>query len=148
MSPQASMWVAEPSAAVPEPAARPGRRRNGGSRGEASTGPVHSTAQYPFLDVVAQRKLCGQGAASHGVVGVRAPECSPADALDGRGVESQHWQDKAVAEGSLYFPVLERQGVQELECVQPSRCRAACAEEASANAFARIRAGRIIASIL
>jgi hypothetical protein len=66
---------------------------------------VHSTAQYPFEDVVAQRKLCGQGAASHGMVGVRAPECSPAAALHSRGVERQHWEAEAMAEGSLYFDV-------------------------------------------
>jgi hypothetical protein len=103
---------------------------------------VHSTAQYPFQDVVAQRKLCGQGAASHGVVGVRATECSPAAALDGRGVERQHWEAEAVAEGGLYFPVLERQRVQERESVQPSRGRAARAsEDAGVIAFTLIRAG-------
>jgi hypothetical protein len=47
-----------------------------------------------------------------------------------------------MAEGSLYFSVLEFQGVQERESVQPSRGRAACAaEEAGAIAFARLRAG-------
>jgi hypothetical protein len=70
--------------------------------GRGNTGPVHSTAQYPFEDVVAQRKLCGQVAASHGMVGVRAPECSPAAALRSRGVERQHWEAEAMAEGSLY----------------------------------------------
>jgi hypothetical protein len=34
-----------------------------------------------------------------------------AAALDGRGVERQHWEIAAVAEGGLYSPVLERQGV-------------------------------------
>jgi hypothetical protein len=110
--------------------------------GRGNTGPVHSTAQYPFEDVVAQRKLCGQGAASHGMVGVHAPECSPAAALHSRGVERQHWEAEAMAEGSLYFSALECQGVQERESVQPSRGRAACAaEEAGAIAFARLRAG-------
>jgi hypothetical protein len=54
----------------------------------------------------------------HGVVCVRATECSPAVALDGWGVERQHCKAEAVAEGALYFPVLERQGVQERESVQ------------------------------
>jgi hypothetical protein len=49
-----------------------------------------------------------------------------------------------MAEGSLYFSVLECQGVQERESVQPSRGRAACAaEEAGAITFARLRAGVI-----
>jgi hypothetical protein len=104
-----------------------------------NTGPVHSTAQYPFEDVVAQRKLCGQGAASHGMIGVRAPECNPAATLQSRGVERQHWEAEAMAEGSLYFSVLECQGVQERESVQPSKGRAArAAEEAGAFAFARL----------
>jgi hypothetical protein len=60
--------------------------------------------------------------------------------MDTRGVERQHREAKAVAEGGLYFPVLERQGVR--ESVQPSRGQPACAaEEASVIAFARIRAG-------
>jgi hypothetical protein len=47
-----------------------------------------------------------------------------------------------VAEGGLYFPVLERQRVQERESVQASQSRAArAAEVAGAIAFARIRAG-------
>jgi hypothetical protein len=62
--------------------------------------------------------------------------------LDGRDVERQHWESEAVAEGGLYFPVLERQRVQERESVQASQSRAArAAEEAGAIAFARIRAG-------
>jgi hypothetical protein len=49
-----------------------------------------------------------------------------------------------MAEGGLYFSVLERQGMQERESVQPSRGRAArAAEEAGAIAFARLRAGVI-----
>jgi hypothetical protein len=49
-----------------------------------------------------------------------------------------------MAEGSLYFSVLQCQGVQERESVQPSRGRAACAaKEAGAIAFARLRAGVI-----
>jgi hypothetical protein len=43
MSPRASSRVAEPSAAVPEPASRPGRRRRGGSRAEAI--PARCTAR-------------------------------------------------------------------------------------------------------
>jgi hypothetical protein len=38
--------------------------------GGGNTSPVHSTAQHPFQNVVAQSKLCVQDAASHGVVGV------------------------------------------------------------------------------
>jgi hypothetical protein len=76
------------------------------------------------------------------MVGVRAPECSPADALHSRGVERQHWEAEAMAEGSFYFSVLDCQGVQERESVQPSRGRASCAaEEAGEIAFARLRAG-------
>jgi hypothetical protein len=75
------------------------------------------------------------------VVSVRATECSPAAALDGVGVERQHWEAEAVAEGGLYFPVLERQGVQERESVQPSRGEAACAaEDAGAIVTPRTRA--------
>jgi hypothetical protein len=59
-------------------------------------------------------------------------------------MERQHWEAEAVTEGGWYFPVLERQGEQERESVRPSRGRAACApEEASAIAFAGIRAGVI-----
>jgi hypothetical protein len=47
------------------------------------------------------------------MVGVRAPECSPAAALHGRGAERQHREAKAMAEGGLYFSVLEHQGMQE-----------------------------------
>jgi hypothetical protein len=78
------------------------------------------------------------------MVSVRAAECSPAAALDGWGVERQHWETEAMSEGGLYFPVLERQGAQERESVQPSQGRVACvAEEASTIAFARTRAGVI-----
>jgi hypothetical protein len=49
-----------------------------------------------------------------------------------------------LVDNGLYFPVLERQGVQERESVHPSLGRAACAaEEASTITFARIRAGVI-----
>jgi hypothetical protein len=74
-----------------------GETAKGRFEGGGNTGPVHSTAQYPFEDVVAQRKLCGQGAASHGMVGVRAPECSSAAALHSRGVERQHMEAEAMA---------------------------------------------------
>jgi hypothetical protein len=78
------------------------------------------------------------------MVGVRAPECSPAAALHSRGVERQHREAEAMAEGSLYFSALECQGVQERESVQPSRGRVACAaEEAGVIAFARLKAGVI-----
>jgi hypothetical protein len=91
---------------------------------------------------VAQLKLCGQGMASHGMVGIRAPECSPTAVLHGRCVERQHWEAEAMAEDGSYFSVLLRQGMQERERVQPSRGRAACtAEEAGAIGFARLRAG-------
>jgi hypothetical protein len=43
MSTRASTWLGEPSAAVPEPAARAGRRRRGGSREEAI--PAQHTAR-------------------------------------------------------------------------------------------------------
>jgi hypothetical protein len=44
----------------------------------------------------------------------------------------------------LYFSVIERQGMQEWEGVQPSRGRAACAaEEVGAIACARLRASVI-----
>jgi hypothetical protein len=91
---------------------------------------------------VAQCKLCGQGAASHGVVDVRAAKGSPATALDGRGIERKHGETEAVAEAGLHFPVLERQGLEERERVQRGRGRAACAaEEASVIAPARVGAG-------
>jgi hypothetical protein len=61
-----------------------GETAKGRFEGGGNTSPVHSTAQYPFQDVVAQRKLCGQGAAAHGMVGVRATKCSPAAARSGR----------------------------------------------------------------
>jgi hypothetical protein len=56
-----------------------GGARAGGETGEAAEGwlegtgnvrPVHGTAQNRFQDVMAQRDLCGQGWASHAVVGV------------------------------------------------------------------------------
>jgi hypothetical protein len=55
------------------------------NRGDAR--PVHSTAQNPFQDVMAQHEMCGKGRASHAVVGVRAVEGGSAAALHGGGIE-------------------------------------------------------------
>jgi hypothetical protein len=41
-------------------------------KGGGDARPVHSTAQNPFQDVMAQHELCSEGGASHAVVGVRA----------------------------------------------------------------------------
>jgi hypothetical protein len=40
-------------------------------QGRGDAHPVHSMAQNLFQDVMAQRKLCSQGGASHAMVGVR-----------------------------------------------------------------------------
>jgi hypothetical protein len=40
-------------------------------QGGGDAHPVHSMAQNLFQDVMAQRKLCSQGGASHAMVGVR-----------------------------------------------------------------------------
>jgi hypothetical protein len=80
MSPRASMWVAMSCGA--RSGCEAGDAAKWRFEGGSHTGPLHSTEQCPFQDVVAQCKLCGQGAASHGVAGVQAAECSPAAALD------------------------------------------------------------------
>jgi hypothetical protein len=41
-------------------------------KGGGDACPVHSTAQNPCQDVMAQREMCSKGGASHAVVGVRA----------------------------------------------------------------------------
>jgi hypothetical protein len=68
MSPRALGRMAELSAEVPAPTAKPERWLKGG--GDAR--PVHSMAQNICLDVMAQYKLCTEGGASRAVVGVRA----------------------------------------------------------------------------
>jgi hypothetical protein len=100
--------MAEPSAEAPALAARPGSQRRGGSRVEVM--PVHSTAQDPFQDVMAQREMCGKGEASHAVVGVRAVEGGSAAALHGGGIEGPDGEAEAVSEGGLELPALEFQG--------------------------------------
>jgi hypothetical protein len=45
---------------------------DGGLKCRGNARPVHSTAQNPCQNVVAQRGLCSQGKAPHAVVGVRA----------------------------------------------------------------------------
>jgi hypothetical protein len=51
--------------------------------------PVHSTAQNPFQNSMAQREMCGKGGASHAVVGVHAVEGGSAVTLHGGGIEGQ-----------------------------------------------------------
>jgi hypothetical protein len=51
--------------------------------------PVHSTAQNPFKNGMAQREMCGKGGASHAVVGVLAVEGGFAARLHGGGNEGQ-----------------------------------------------------------
>jgi hypothetical protein len=72
--------------------------------------PVHSTAQNPFQDVIAQHELCGKGGASHGVVGVRAVEGGSAATLHGGGIEGQDGEAETVWEGSQELPALKFKG--------------------------------------
>jgi hypothetical protein len=110
MSPRASGRMAEPSAEAPALAARPGSRRRGSSKGGGDARPVRSTAQNPFLDIMAQREMCSKGGAWHAVVGVRVVEGSSAAALHGGGIEGQDGEADAVLEGSLKLPALELKG--------------------------------------
>jgi hypothetical protein len=48
---------------------------------------VHSTAQNPFQEAMAQLQLCGEGGSSHAVVGGRVVEGGSAAALRGEGIE-------------------------------------------------------------
>jgi hypothetical protein len=134
MSSRASTWVTEPSAEVPEPAARPGRRRRGGLRAEAI--PARCTARRNIPFRMSWRRVSCAARARHRLARLVSERRSVAP--------EPHWEAEAVVEGGLYFPVLERQGVQERESFQPRRGRAACAADvAIAIAFARIRAGVI-----
>jgi hypothetical protein len=72
--------------------------------------PVHSTAQNPFQDIMAQREMRGKGGASHTVVGVRVVEGGSAAALHSGGVEGQDGEDEAVSEHSLELLALEFEG--------------------------------------
>jgi hypothetical protein len=71
---------------------------------------VHSTAQNPFQDIMAQLEMCSKGGASHAVVGVRAVEGGSAAALHGGGIAGQDGEAEAVSEGSLKLPALELKG--------------------------------------
>jgi hypothetical protein len=77
--------------------------------GEGNARPVHSTAQNPFYDIIAQREMCGKGGAWHAVVGVHAVEGSAA-VLHRGGIEGQDGEAEAVSEGSLELPTLEFEG--------------------------------------
>jgi hypothetical protein len=66
-------------------------------KGGGDAGPVHSTAQNPCLDVMAQRKLCSEGGASHAVVGVRVVWGDSAAALHGGGIEGEDGDAQAVS---------------------------------------------------
>jgi hypothetical protein len=77
-------------------------------KGGGDARPVHSTAQNPFQDIMAQREMCSKGGASHAVVGVRAVEGGSADALHGGGIEGQDGEAEAMLDGSLELPALSR----------------------------------------
>jgi hypothetical protein len=63
-----------------------GESAEGWLKGGGDARPVHSTAQNLFQDVMAQRKLCSEGRASHAVVSVGAVDGGYAVALHGGGI--------------------------------------------------------------
>jgi hypothetical protein len=102
---------------------------------------VHSTAQDPFQNVVAQHKLCGEGGTSHAAVNVHAVEGGSAAAQQGGGVEGQDGKAEVVSEGSLKLSALEFESSGEQEGILPGRCwTAGAAEESGASTFTLFRA--------
>jgi hypothetical protein len=63
----------------------------GGLKCGGNARPVHGTGQHLCQDVVAQRGLCSQGGAPHGVMGVRAAKGGSAAALCKRGRGHGEW---------------------------------------------------------
>jgi hypothetical protein len=106
-----------------------------------SARPVHSTAQNPFQDVIAQRELCCQDGATHGVVEVGVAKGRPPAALHEGGVEGQHGQAKTVPDASLDLSALELKSLRERESDQPSQSRTAGAAKKAGTRFFRVRAG-------
>jgi hypothetical protein len=104
--------------------------------------PVHSTAQNPFKDVMAQRGLCHQGGVRHAVVGVRAAQGDPTAALHIRSVGGKHGKAKAVPEAGVELPAFELESTGEWESIQPGGGRAAgAAEESGPGALVILGAG-------
>jgi hypothetical protein len=86
MSPRASRQSADLSVEVMVPAAGPGESDEGWLQGGGDAHPVHSTAQNPIQDVMAQHRVCSEGGAAHARVGIRAVEGCSAAALHCGGI--------------------------------------------------------------
>jgi hypothetical protein len=98
---------------------KPSKAVEGGFLGGGNARPVHSTAQYPFQHVMAQRGVCSKGRTPPPMVNMGWAEGRAAVALHGRGVGGQHADAKAVAEAGADFSALEFESLGEGECVQP-----------------------------
>jgi hypothetical protein len=107
------------------------------SEWDSGEGEFCLSAQYPFKDVIAQRGLCGQGRASHAVVGVRAAQGDPTAALHIWSVGGKHGKAKAVPEAGVELPTFELESSGEWESIPPGGGRAAgAAEESGPGALA------------
>jgi hypothetical protein len=120
----------------------PGEAAEGGLECGGNARPVHSTAQNPFKDVMAQRGLCRQGRAPHAVVSVRVAQGDPTAAVHIRSVGGKHGKAKAVPEAHVELPTFELESSGEWESIQPGGGRAAgAAEESGPGALAILGAG-------
>jgi hypothetical protein len=108
----------------------------GGLKCGGSARPVHSTAQHPCQDVVAQHGLCSQGGAPHAVVGFRAAKGGTTDTLHVRSIGGKHGEAEAVSDAFLKLPAFELEGSAELESIQ--RCRGGAAGAAEATIYLRM----------
>jgi hypothetical protein len=75
--------------------------------GRGNARPVHSKAQNPFQDIMAQRGQCCQGGATHALFSIHATQGGPASALNGGGIQGQHGEAEVVPEACLDLPALK-----------------------------------------